>query len=590
MELQRAYRTQEELVRYRANKIVGLREARDDARLKKEVRPLPRLHRACRTQERRVRYWASKTVELCDAIDDVSLEEGIAPVLEADAELRRDRRVMVIGSKQCGKSSLLAWLAEAPPIAAYQMPEGAAHVCWRFSNAQQEEAGPARYLPQDHLDGLELVDTADCGGAGAETCRELLRGADVVVAVVDSRAPESAPVWDLLADITEPQSTAAVLAVTFSDTLGAEEMLKLKTTLGELCSDKLGRALPFYIVSPGEKGAMSEFRDYVLELVEAAPALRSSIRKLASCTMDLLDRQNSILQARQHASRMKNSFLEGIAQEINSCQQSQLNEVSKLQKWLSNSLLQVVPGLLRSVRNSFGWILSATTLLRLELMGGQADRTLYRQMADNVQAMLAEVDEQFVVNYCSKHWQHVRPRMQKTLSCEIGEFPEDALREELEELRKRLCHDMYEPSADRSLRIELSALFLAQVGWMRACIVFICILLAVGGLLGYMGQDALGVCCVLLAALVWMLGSVGHHIAYRHICADITKLAQQQCLDMEVSMRSVLEQFIISRVAAYRRLYAAPCDKVARQDSMLKPLKENRDYIRLSLSALKPKL
>lgn len=546
------------------------------------------LRRAYRTQESLVRYWAQQAVALCKDIEDESLEEYAAPVRAADKALQRDRRIIVIGGAKCGKSSILAGLVGAPVIASHRM-EGH-YLCWRFS-CRDGDATHSRFIPQDHLNGLELVDTAACSGEAADTCRTLLQGADVIVAVVDSRAPEMSPVWDMLAELPEALLSSCLLAITFTDILGAEQILKLKDTLRDLAATKLKseRPLPLYQVSPANQSSMQVFRSRVQDVVSSARMLRSDIRRLSDRTSDLVDKQSRILRARHSVSLTDISFLAGIDQEIDVFLANQMKTLDSCLEKLRKALNNTLPPLLQQIRYSFGWTLSPTTLLRLELMGADTDRALYHQMEEEVLHQQEAADVRFVES-CKWHWGDVGPRMKKTLECEIGEFPQHELEKELERLRRNLCRDLYDPFYSMGLRHSFCGLFIAQAGWMRACMIFLCFLLAVGGTLGYMGQDMLGLACVAAAALVWLGGTLGHQLAYRRICDSISKLTGNLCRDMEASMSGVMEQLIISRVTAYRNLYTKPREKVARQNNMLAPLQERQKEIRIHLRSIAPRL
>lgn len=546
------------------------------------------LRRAYRTQESLVRYWAQQAVTLCKDIEDDSLEEYAAPVRAADAALQRDRRIIVIGGEKCGKSSILAGLAGAPFIASYRM-EGH-YLCWRFS-CRDGDATHSRFIPQEHLNGLELVDTAACTGEAAATCRSLLQGADVVVAVVDSRSPESSPVWDMLAELPDSLRDSCLLAVTFTDILGAEQILKLKDTLREISAAKLPheRPLALYQVSPANQSSMQVFRSRVQDAVNSARILRSDIRRLTDRTSDLVDKQSRILRARHSVSLTDMSFLAGIDQEIDVFLSNQMKTLNTCLANLKSALLDTLPPLMQQLRYSFGWTLSPATLLRLELMGADTDRALYHQMEEKVQHLQAEADVRFV-EVCKWHWGEVRPRMKKTLECEIGEFPRQELEKELEKLRRNLCRDLYDPFYNTGLRHSFCGLFISQAGWMRACMLFLCFLLAVGGTLGYMGQDMPGLACVAAAVLVWLGGTLGHQLAYRRISSHISQLTQNLCHDMESSMSGVMENLIISRVTAYRNLYTKPREKVARQNNMLAPLQERQKEIRIHLRSIAPRL
>lgn len=546
------------------------------------------LRRAYRTQESLVRYWAKQAVDLCRDIEDESLEEYAEPVRAASQALLHDRRIIALGGEKCGKSTMLAALAGTAAIARCPMPAEQPYICWR-SICRDGDATNSRFLPLSYLDGLELVDTAACRGPVADTCRTLLQGADVILAVVDSRSPIESPVWDLLPELAPTQLSGCLLVVSFTDQLGAEASLRLKDTLRELCRNKLGTELPIYPVLPSSESSISVFRARVQETMQTSQVLRGAIRCLAERASDLVDKQSRILLTRHSASQTDNSFLAGIDQEIDNFLSRQMMGLSTHQTNLSNAIMNVLPPLLQMVHASFGRTLSPTTLLRLEYMGADTDRALYHQIEDKVQHMQLEADQQFVMS-CAGHWRSVRPRMKKTLECEIGEFPGEDLEAELAELRKRLCRDLYEPFSSTGLRHRFFRLFIAQAGWMRACIIFICFLLVAAGGLGYMGQDMLGICCVATAVLVWLLGSMGQHFAYKHICHNITSITLELQEDMEATMRTVLERLIISRVAAYRRLYTKPRQKVARQDAMLQPLQARQKEIRIQLRSILPRI
>lgn len=545
------------------------------------------IRRAYSTQEGLVRYWSDQAVALCHDIEDEGLEEHAEPVRVAQEALLHDRRIIAIGGAGSGKSALLAGLAGAPAIARHQRESR--YVCWRYA-CRDGDATCSRFLPLPYLNGLELVDTADCGDEETrEMCRALLQGADVVIGVVDGRAPAASPVWELLATLPEESLRTCLLAVTHTDRLGAEEGLRLKDTLRELSRSRVNYPLPPYYVCPGDARGMETFRSRVQEAMLAPHGLRALVRGLAERAADLVDKQSRILRARRAASLTDNSFISGIDQEIDNIQNYQMQGLAGHQDSMSEALRRVLPPLLQRVRRYFGWGLSPSTLLRLELLGADTDRALYRQVEQEVQDMQTESDRQFA-HLCARHWKDVRPRMKKTIECELGEFPEAELETELRELRKRLCGDLYEPFANTGLRHQLFSLFIAQAGWMRACLIFICFLLVAGGVLGFIGQDVPAVCCVASAALVWLGGTIGSQVACYHVCREVTKLTDELRASMELSMRGALERLIVSRVAAYRRLYTEPRQKVSRQNEMLEPLQQRQKEIYLQLRTLIPRL
>lgn len=546
------------------------------------------IRRAHRKQESLVRYWAEQAVNLCVDIEDESLEEYIQPVRSAMDALQHDRRILVVGGQGSGKSSVLAGIAEVPVIARSRM-EGL-YLCWR-SLCRDGDVSHSRFLPLPWLDGLELVDTADCSpGSAQDTCLALLQCADAVVAVVDGRAAESSPVWGLLRSMPKPLLGTCVLAITHTDSLPTEAAVVLKSTLQRLIPAQLDAAVPFFFVSPGNAASMSQLRNHVGQIMQEARLLRASLHSLVERATDLVDKQSRVLRVRHSTSQTDNSFISSIDQEIDNFQTYELRELSKHQDSLDAAVQKVLsPVMDKILRYQLGWMLSPTALLRLELMGANTDQTLYQQMEQAMRHAQEELDKSFT-QLCANHWKTVQPRMKATLDFEIGAFPQEELEKDLSDLRKRMGQDMHEPFNSSGLRHRFFRLFIAQAGWMRACMIFLCFLLVAGGALGFVGQDTLGLCCVAAAILVWLGGSVGHHMAYRHICRQVAQLTEDLRIDMSLSMRHVLERLTISRVAAYRQLYTKPRQKVARRDSMLKPLQEQQKKIHIQLRTLAPRI
>ena len=80
------------------------------------------------------------------------------------------------------------------------------------------------------------------------------------------------------------------------------------------------------------------------------------------------------------------------------------------------------------------------------------------------------------------------------------------------------------------------------------------------------------------------------YIARRRLYSGIETLTRDFCKEMDQNLPSLLEQFIASRLSAYRDLYSLPREKVARQEALLRPLSKQRDIIHLQLRALLPHL
>ena len=543
------------------------------------------LRRPHQTKEGLIRLWAEKALELCEDIDDEeALAEYLKPVKETLVALNHDRRVLALGGAGSGKSTLLALLANAPVIKQCAM-EGH-YTCWRYV-CRDADASHSLFFPLPSLEGLELVDTADLASEEVRrTCEQLLQGADAVLGVLDARAADASPVWDLLTSIPPEARTSWLLAVAQTDRLDARAAIALKEQLRQLSRMHGVQDVRIFIY-PGEAtdAATNTLRSCVQELLDRPQGLYASLRVLAERTVDLVQRADRTLSAREGVGRMYSGFMAGIEQEIDNFMHSQMIGLAEYTHGMQSLLVHTLTNMRSELHRTLGWALSPSTLLRMELMGGVADQAIYRHMDAALQHMQEESDKQFSAQ-CGTHWEHVRPRMKKALECEIGAFPREALETELHTLRERLGRQMYEPLVAAGIRNRLFAIFAEQTGWMQRCIILTCMILIIAGLLGSLGHDAPAAAGVLLAVAVWGIGCAIQHAATRHICNAVEQLVSELCGASEKQFLAVVEGLIVSRMAAYRQLYAAPRHKVTQQESELRPLQERQKTIYTRLRIL----
>ncbi len=538
------------------------------------------LKRGYRIQESLAHYWAGKAVDLCRDIDAASLDEHIGPVHEALRAMASDRRLLVIGGAQCGKSTLLAALAGCPLIA--QVGPEQAYVRWRYRNTSGD-AALSRFVPAENLAGLELIDSQDCGlPENAEVLRGLLPGVDVVLAVLDARHIEDSPAWELLAQL--PETAIGVLAVTFTDTLSPDAAQELPGSLREQSIRRLGRVLPPLFVCPDSAQAMQLFCDRVQEALDGANGLRAAIRRVVEASLNLMGKQWTVLNRRDGLARRVSGFLAGIEREIDNFLSHQLASLPRQVQLYTEASSRALPRLLKRLRRDFGWAFSPVTILRLDLLGAGCEKFYYRALRGEVLRLQEDSDRQFVLS-CASHWKSVRPRMVATLDCEIGEFPAENLANELTQLRERLGRELYTPFTQVQLRHRFAGLFVASAPWMRACLAFCCLFLTCAGLLGVMGQDIPALGMVAVAFFIWVVASVGHSAARRSICREVGEQGRALEAAVQAMLGEAEERLVLSRVAAYRRLYTEPRHKVAQHEDTLKPLQERHTDIYRQLHA-----
>ncbi len=546
------------------------------------------LKRCYKTQESLVRYWAQQAVDLCVDIEDEALEETKNAVEQAIDRMARDCRVVLIGATGSGKSELLAGMVGCAVLG--RVAPAGHFLRWRYLNTDGD-AENCRFLPEPGLSGLELVNTRGCEQpAVAEAVAPLLPGADAVVAVVDARSVQTSPVWEMLAPLPEEGGPACMVALTHTDALDAEQTVTLSDKVRALCRERVGRALPVYQINPTNAALAEEFGDKVTEAMEnSSGGLRAAIREVMRRGSDLLYKQGSVLKARDAVARTDSGFLQGIEQEIDNFQTRQMQGVRNCILNYAGAAQRSMPLLLQHLRRSLGWFLSPVTLIRLESYGAASENLYYRLVLDDVAQQQEELDKQFVVS-CGGHWRSVRPRMKQTLQCEIGEFPTAHLETELEQLRSRLQSSVYEPFRYLKTRSAFASLFKNQVDWMRFFVVCLSFSLMLAGVLGLMSLDFLAFSLLGMAAFFWGLGSCVHLMVVRKICSMVKTSAEPLRESMMEHMASLVQDMIVSRVAAYRRLYTEPRQKVASYETSLAPLQQRQSEIFRQLRSAAPRV
>ncbi len=490
--------------------------------------------------------------------------------------MESERRVVMVGDKGCGKSTLLAGLAECPLMAT--VPMDGPFVRWRY-RCDSGEAALSRFLPLPQLEGLELVDCCPCSAPGAaEAQRAIIRGADVVIAVLDGRSPDSSPVWELLASEEAAAVEASVFAVTFAN--GPEVSGRVR----ELCLERLGRKLPIYCISPSSSAAMEVFCERIQDELDSPTGLRADIRKVVEESTNLMYKLGSALKTLAEMHSTNSSFLLQIETEIDHFLVRQRSDLPRLVDAYAEVAGRARPRMLRRLRWVLGWVYSPITLLRLRQLGQGCELFYYCHMRQEVLNAQQEADIQFIVS-CAAHWKSARPRMQKELGCEIGEFPEERFAEELERLRAQLGRELFTPFAREQMRHRFALLFNAHAGWMRTCLTFICLFLIFGGLFGLLGQDLPAVGFVCLSGLIWLAASVAHIVASYRIRRQMDDLCQLLDTSARMTLGESLGRLVTSRMAAYRRLYSMPRNKVALLQQRLQPLQEQHTHVNRQLWA-----
>lgn len=180
--------------------------------------------------------------------------------------------------------------------------------------------------------------------------------------------------------------------------------------------------------------------------------------------------------------------------------------------------------------------------------------------------------------------------MHKTLRCDIGDFDTDCLSLYLADLRQSLMQQIYDVFMERKLRSQLMSLVAPRLKWLKWCFLSFCIGVSVAGVLGALDLDqwAWLVLAVLLLSLLCMTFKLWQ--TSRAIRQAVLLSMDELIAHMQVFLKEPMADYIIKRVAAYRRMYVLPRQSLAKHAQLLEPIKREHSKIQRQLHALSPHL
>lgn len=546
------------------------------------------LKRSYRVQESLVRYWAQQAREMYAIIGDDEMQPLLEAVEQSLAAMEGDRRIIVMGGADCGKTSLLSYISGLPVIRGGRQQESP-YLRWRYGN-NDGDAARSRFLPLPELKGIEFVDTGDC--SEPEVQEELLRllpGSDAAIVVADARQGGASPAWEVLQQLPINAVANVLVALTFTDHIGAEAALDLAARIREMCRQHLRLVVLVCSVNPTSEQGVETFLTRVQETLDSPEGARRAIRNTLEATGRLMTRQSGIINARTAAMRDETGFLSGIESEIDTFLAHQLDGVEGCAQDYASVPLGVLPKLQRKLRRSFGYVLSPLCLMQLEDMGAGAESSYYRLVCKEIMERQRESDSRFTAS-CQAHWRSVRPRMKQAIECEINDFPQDVLEAELNRLRRQLEHELYQPFNRLRIRSALDNAFSEQVGWMHTAHMLLCICLVLAGLLGFLGLDTLALCALGAVLGVWVLGAVKHAAVLRRLSGGLEREARTLDSVVQDEMPKLVRELVVSRVGAYRSLYAVASQRVSEYVERLQPLQERHTAILRELRTTAPRI
>ncbi len=541
---------------------------------------------AYRSQKSLITHLAGQILALSSEIAEGSLVEQEKRLEETVNALTHNRRVLLLGRENSGKSTLLHALIDEPLIP--QVISRERVIRWR-TTASERESTPARYLMRDDLAGLEFIDTTDHLLTGVvERLPELVAQSDIAIAVVNSRDIEEADFWTMLRDMQALETRCQFAIVpTHIDLLDAKQSLRLKGAIQDGTHDYLREPIPYFPLDAREDSdELTRLSAYVQGVLDGEQGMRRDLVEAADACQELLQKHAQVLQARQAARSADTGFLRSVDEEINRFQERQLAGVETLIENYVNDLQEISEDIEAELTGYFGSLFIPTDLLVYERVAPEIESDYYLQLNSALLERQKESDQQFILA-CKSHWTSVEERMRDTLHCSISSFQSGKLLLELGELHRQLFHTVHETLQKNQFRHKVHSMLTPLIGKIYPLFILICLMTAVAGSLGFYEYHFFGLLCLIAAGFFWLLASLVQHLSIRTASKALKTLLVEVNHSVSQPLASALGELILSRVAAYRQLYKEPRELLVEQEKMLIPLTQQQRKLYQQFCALR---
>ena len=438
--------------------------------------------------------------------------EELQHLLEAAERLPA---VAVIGDPRAGKSSVLDLLINPGRDTFAKMSRCEPVLWWRFdanSHGEVPSVASTAYYPHPLLRNIELVDTyiEDFDKQG-DLLKKALERVDVILVVLPAtiqvRSQES--LWAFISSLPVDYYDRMIIVLTHADECSFNQIEELKTELREFCRNSLGVTLAIYYVYSGGNH-IGNGAEVLVKKIDRVLALRLASmgwnRRIVEATQALLKEQNDVLNKQRSLLRIDAGVLARIDSVVMSLGRQVFSDLPKRLETMADMIQAEVPVLVQRSAYELGKILSINRVLWLSRVPSLLEWWFSRRIARIVEER-QEIYNRGFLHACRRQWnEEVRPRVINL--CDIGEFPEEQLANDLNLSRARLGKAVADILRQFKLRSILRQEFNAQKKWMKRQLYVVLLLITAGGILGGLGESLAGFALVGCAALIWCLTSL----------------------------------------------------------------------------------
>lgn len=532
------------------------------------------LHRRYHTLSSFVESSSRQCLELATLIKDDKLDELTASLAQISSQLNHERRILILGDAQSGKSTILANLVQVPAIAKRYAAD--AFTRWRY-RPDSGEVSCSCFVPVPQLEGMELIDTKGLAGLSMrKAILPILPSVDICICVVDARKLAQSSIWDFLKEADDKMTCSVLMALTHTDHMPVEDVLRLRREAQELARDSFKRDIPvFPLASPDDSPAFENFLSALQGLMDSPRVAGRDLKEAGLLCANLIHSFGTALAIRERAIQSERMMLAGVDREIDSFLEGQLRSLVDLLTSYQDIFDKKLPYILDMLCHSIGFCFTPGKLLSRESLASRTEMYYFDLVLDEIVSRHIDLDVQFVLA-CGTHWKEVAPRMNHAMSCEIGVFDAAGLELELAQVRQRTGKYLHEAVLCEKMRPALSKIFQRALDWMMPSFVSICLTLIAASIVGFMGYNLIAFCFLGLAFFLWFMVSCAQWLELKYLHRHVTKIVKKMAPTLNTALVGALRHMVVARVSAYRSLYSVPRHLLEDQEKNLKELQKKQ--------------
>jgi hypothetical protein len=567
------------------------------------------LRRGIDSLSRDFRDLAEATLDFSPLLHSTEPFDGDAPLRKLLEKAERSPVVAVVGLSDSGKTGVLDLLVN-PEDDAFQRMSNHNDVATLWSYFEDhppvgndevgetpelplgldKEKQPAPvirkgFYPDPSLHFVHLMDTCgiDTDDDHKTRLKEALATADVFVIVVSARAWQDLRIWEFLAELPSDKIRRSLIALTHADEFSDEKVVKMEQSLREFALHYIKCepiSVPVCTTGKQRGGGSESLSKFVNRAINTVQHEQKWNKKVLDAVAILFQQQAEVLRNQSLLQHMDTTFItdveRGIDREFNATNLTKT--LGDFRGLVQKQIQDMLPSLAKQVASQMGFILSPSRFLAMPRLGFLIDYSFYEQLREDIELVVNGYNYAFV-SICRTHWQDVRPQVKDHLKCDIGEFPEESLKQRLEVYKKRIGDRVYLPLVRIGLRSCLNDFFKRQERWMRTQIILILCIVILADLFGFLGENFMAVCLLLVSCALWFINSVGVLFIRRYLYKRVLQQAQLIPSAVADELVPVMDQISRSEVCDYRQFFTDIRGQVALIAEQIEPLKEKHSRI-----------